>query len=109
MISQEMPGRFAARRQESAELAFLYEHPQWFANIFAELQRRRVPFDKIFIPDHFFDVGAARPGFSVLFNRMSPSADSTWSVLRRSSIRASCRSWRAGRRCSPACCELEDE
>ena len=26
----------------------------------------------------------------------------TWSVLRRSSIRASCRSGRAGRRCSPA-------
>jgi hypothetical protein len=33
----------------------------------------------------------------------------TWSVLRRSSIRASCRLGSAGRRCSPACCELEDE
>jgi hypothetical protein len=33
----------------------------------------------------------------------------TWSVQRRSSIRASCRAGRGGRRCSPACCELEEE
>jgi hypothetical protein len=76
MISQQMPGRVPAHHQEPAPLAFLYEHPQWFAKIFAELERRRVPFDKIFIPDHFYDVGAPRPAFSVLFNRMSPSADS---------------------------------
>jgi len=59
-----------------ANLVFLYEHPQWFAPIFAELDRRAVPFDKIFIPDHFYDVGAPPPQFKVLFNRMSPSADS---------------------------------
>jgi hypothetical protein len=76
MISQEIPSRSVARHQGPAKLAFLYEHPQWFANIFAELERRRVPFDKIFIPDHFFDVAAAQPAFNVLFNRMSPSADS---------------------------------
>jgi Carbamoyl-phosphate synthase L chain, ATP binding domain len=76
MISQEMEGRVSAHYQEPAQLAFLYEHPQWFAKIFAELERRRVPFDKIFIPDHFYDVGAPRPAFTVLFNRMSPSADS---------------------------------
>jgi hypothetical protein len=76
VISQEMPIPAASRHKEAAKLAFLYEHPQWFAQIFAELQRRRVPFDKIFIPDHFYDIGTARPAFSVLFNRMSPSADS---------------------------------
>jgi len=59
-----------------ATLAFLYEHPQWFAPIFAELERRDVRFDKFFIPDHFYDVGFPGPGFKVLFNRMSPSADS---------------------------------
>jgi Carbamoyl-phosphate synthase L chain, ATP binding domain len=63
-------------RPKNAELAFLYEHPQWFAGIFAELERRGVPFDKIFIPQHFYDVGAKDPGFRVLFNRMSPSAPS---------------------------------
>jgi hypothetical protein len=60
----------------AAKLAVLYEHPQWFAPIFAELERRRVPFDKIFIPDHFYDVSVPPSGFKVLFNRMSPSADS---------------------------------
>jgi Carbamoyl-phosphate synthase L chain, ATP binding domain len=61
---------------ERAPLAFLYEHPQWFAAIFAELQRRKVAFEKIFIPDFFYDVGAPLPSFKVLFNRMSPSANS---------------------------------
>jgi glutathione synthase/RimK-type ligase-like ATP-grasp enzyme len=57
-------------------LAFLYEHSEWFKPIFAELDRRGVAFDKIFIPDHFYDIGAKNPSFKVLFNRMSPSADS---------------------------------
>ena len=61
---------------DRAALAFLYEHPQWFAAIFAELERRKVPFDKIFIPDHFYEVGPQKPAFKVLFNRMSPSANS---------------------------------
>ena len=61
---------------DRAALAFLYEHPQWFAQIFAELERRKVPFEKIFIPDHFYDVGAQQAPFKVLFNRMSPSANS---------------------------------
>jgi Carbamoyl-phosphate synthase L chain, ATP binding domain len=76
MISQELPIRSANHRADEARLSFLYEHPQWFAQIFAELERRRVPFDKIFIPEHFYDVGAIQPAFKVLFNRMSPSADS---------------------------------
>ena len=63
-------------RPNSAALAFLYEHPQWFAPIFAELERRRVAFDKFFIPDHFYEVGPQQPAFKVLFNRMSPSANS---------------------------------
>ena len=62
-------------RTHRAALAFLYEHPQWFAQLFAELERRAMPFDKIFIPDHFYEVGPPQP-FKVLFNRMSPSANS---------------------------------
>jgi Carbamoyl-phosphate synthase L chain, ATP binding domain len=61
---------------DGARLAFLYEHPQWFANVFAELERRKYPFDRIFIPEHFYDVGRAEFPFKVLFNRMSPSANS---------------------------------
>lgn len=60
----------------AAPLAFLYEHPQWFAPIFAELERRGVPFQKLFAPDHFYAVDEqGRPSFKVLFNRMSPSSD----------------------------------
>ncbi|MCU1320564.1 MAG: ATP-dependent carboxylate-amine ligase domain protein ATP-grasp [Acidobacteriaceae bacterium] len=59
-----------------APLAFLYEHPQWFNPIFAELERRGVAFDKIFIPDHFYEIGQEKPTFKILFNRMSPSANS---------------------------------
>jgi hypothetical protein len=58
-----------------AELAFFYEHPQWFNPIFAELDRRGVPYTKIHAPEHFFAAGEATPEYSVLFNRMSPSAD----------------------------------
>ena len=75
-ISSSAMAFSAVAQTDRAALAFLYEHPQWFAAIFAELERRRVPFDKIFIPDHFYDVGAEKPGFKVLFNRMSPSANS---------------------------------
>jgi hypothetical protein len=66
----------APGRHTRADLAVLYEHPQWFAGIFAELERRKVRFDKIFIPRHFYQVGENTPDFKVLFNRMSPSADS---------------------------------
>ncbi|WP_446742010.1 ATP-grasp domain-containing protein [Silvibacterium acidisoli] len=56
-------------------LAFLYEHPQWFAPIFAELDRRGFSFAKVYAPDAFFDIGSDAP-FKVIFNRMSPSANS---------------------------------
>lgn len=56
-------------------LAFLYEHPHWFAPLFAELERRGTAFEKIYAPEHFYDVDGEAPGFRVLFNRMSPSAD----------------------------------
>jgi glutathione synthase/RimK-type ligase-like ATP-grasp enzyme len=59
-----------------APLAFLYEHPQWFNPLFSELERRGGAFDKIFIPDHFYGIGKEEPAFKVLFNRMSPSANS---------------------------------
>ena len=59
-----------------ASLAFLYEHPQWFAPIFTELERRGVPFQALVSPDTFYTIdGESRPSFQVLFNRMSPSAD----------------------------------
>jgi hypothetical protein len=63
-------------RSSGAPLAVMYEHPQWFGPLFAELERRGTPFDRIFIPDHFYDIGQRHHAFKVLFNRMSPSAHS---------------------------------
>jgi hypothetical protein len=59
----------------AAPLAFLYEHPQWFNPIFAELDRRGSAYSRIHAPEHFYKAGEAAPAFRVLFNRMSPSAD----------------------------------
>ncbi|MBT9333169.1 ATP-grasp domain-containing protein [Paracidobacterium acidisoli] len=59
----------------AAALAFLYEHPRWFAPIFTELDKREVLYQKIYAPDHIYDVSGDAPSFRVLFNRMSPSAD----------------------------------
>jgi len=62
---------------EAEPLAFLYEHPQWFEPIFKELDRRGVLYSKLYVPDHFYRIDTnATPTFKVLFNRMSPSADS---------------------------------
>jgi hypothetical protein len=61
---------------EGAPLAFLYENPQWLIPIFAELARRELAYDRIFIPEHFYEIGRQQYGFKVLFNRMSPSANS---------------------------------
>jgi hypothetical protein len=55
-------------------LAILYEHPAWFEKVFAELDRRGIAYQKLHAPDHFFDLESSRRPYSVLFNRMSPSA-----------------------------------
>lgn len=63
-------------RMTGAALTFLYENPQWLIPVFAELERRKTPFDRIFIPEHFYEIGQAQCDFKLLFNRMSPSANS---------------------------------
>jgi glutathione synthase/RimK-type ligase-like ATP-grasp enzyme len=53
----------------------LYEHPAWFEKLFAELDRRGVAYRKLPATEHFFDPASPQEGLSVVFNRMSPSAD----------------------------------
>jgi hypothetical protein len=62
------------RTAEGNELGILYEHPAWFERLFAELDRRGVAYDKLLAPEQFFDPGSGHRKYSVLFNRMSPSA-----------------------------------
>ena len=55
-------------------IAILYEHPQWFTPLFAELDRRGVPYQPLLATTHAYDPGARESGYSLVVNRMSPSA-----------------------------------
>jgi hypothetical protein len=55
-------------------IGILYEHPQWFQPLFAELDRRGVPFQRIHAARHAFDPGERASRYSLVVNRMSPSA-----------------------------------
>ena len=54
-------------------IALFHEHPDWFRPLFAELERRGTPFVRIPAADHGYDP-EAEPAYSLVFNRMSPSA-----------------------------------
>ena len=54
--------------------AIYHEHPDWFRPLFKELERRSLPVLKLDPRRHWFDPGSSRYNFSLLFNRMSPSA-----------------------------------
>ncbi len=54
-------------------LAIYYEHPEWFKPLFAELERRAIPYLKIHAGSHRYDPAEA-PRYSLVVNRMSPSA-----------------------------------
>ncbi len=76
MAVSTLPQPFTSSTRAEAPLAFLYEHPQWFQPLFDELTARGEPFDALYIPDQFYDIGGPSLPCKVLFNRMSPSASS---------------------------------
>jgi hypothetical protein len=56
-------------------IAIYHEHPHWFERLFAELDRRGTPYERVDATRHHFDIepnGNRR--YSLIFNRMSPSA-----------------------------------
>jgi len=55
-------------------MGIYYEHPDWFRPLFAELERRGVPFARLDARKHSYDPGAEEREHSLVFNRMSPSA-----------------------------------
>ena len=55
-------------------IAIYYEHPDWFRPLFAELDRRAVPYVRLDATQHRFDATNGRPPYGLVFNRMSPSA-----------------------------------
>jgi hypothetical protein len=55
-------------------IGILYEHPEWFRPLFAELERRGVPYEKLHAGELTFDPGEERSPYALILNRMSPSA-----------------------------------
>jgi hypothetical protein len=57
-----------------SNLVIYYEHPDWFRPLFAELDRRGIPYVKLDATRHLYDPGEKQKSYAVVFNRMSPSA-----------------------------------
>jgi hypothetical protein len=55
-------------------LAVYYEHPQWFEPMFAEFERRGIPYDRMLAYEHRFDPAQRSDPHALIVNRMSPSA-----------------------------------
>jgi hypothetical protein len=55
-------------------IGILYEHPLWFEPLFAELDRRDTDYEKLHAGELVFDPGEGESPYSLVFNRMSPSA-----------------------------------
>ena len=60
--------------RNSKTLAVYYEHPDWFRPLFAELDRRAVPFVALDATRHSYDPRELEIPYAAVFNRMSPSA-----------------------------------
>ena len=63
-----------AQRELERPIAIYYEHPDWFRPLFEQLEERKVNFKKIEARNHHYDAGSKEREYSLLFNRMSPSA-----------------------------------
>ncbi len=55
-------------------IAILYEHPEWFRPLFAELERLEIPFHRLHAAELAWDPAATTSPYGIVVNRMSPSA-----------------------------------
>lgn len=55
-------------------IAIYHEHQEWFKPLFAELDRRGVPYERLDAAAHVFDPSATSLPWSLVVNRASPSA-----------------------------------
>ncbi|HEV2121570.1 MAG TPA: hypothetical protein VGW38_02195, partial [Chloroflexota bacterium] len=55
-------------------IAVLYEHPEWFKLLFAELERRGLPFEPVYVNEHWFDPETKEAPYALAVNRVSPSS-----------------------------------
>ncbi len=55
-------------------IGIYYEHPDWFKPLFAELDRRGLPYEKIDAAHHQYDPSETESSYALVVNRMSSSA-----------------------------------
>jgi hypothetical protein len=55
-------------------VGILFEHPLWFTPLFGELERRGIPFERLYAANLSFDPADLDRRHSLVVNRMSPSA-----------------------------------
>src|SRR5882757_10726218 len=67
-------GATGQRHQLQRPIAIYYEHPDWFRPLFQRLDDNGVAWKKIDARNHQYDAASTEEEFSLLFNRMSPSA-----------------------------------
>ncbi len=58
----------------NAQIAIYFEHPDWFRPLFAELDRRSVPYLRLGARCHSYDLSNDADQFVLFFKRMSASA-----------------------------------
>ena len=58
----------------SAQLAVLYEHPQWFQPLFAALDRRGMPYVPVQLSDHRFDPASRDVPAPLILSRVAQSS-----------------------------------
>nr|NUR36713.1 alpha-L-glutamate ligase [Sphingomonas sp.] len=58
----------------NAQLAVLYEHPQWFQPLFAALERRAMPYRPIQLSDHCFDPASREVPAPLILSRVAQSS-----------------------------------
>lgn len=59
---------------DRAPIAIYHEHPDWFRPLFAELERRDLPFVRLDAAAHHWQPDEPAPPYSLVVNRASPSA-----------------------------------
>jgi glutathione synthase/RimK-type ligase-like ATP-grasp enzyme len=55
-------------------IAVLHEHPDWFKPLFAELERRGLPYVRLDAARHLWDPAEREAPYALIVNRSSPSA-----------------------------------
>src|SRR5438552_11815753 len=58
----------------SAQLAILYDHPQWFQPLFATLDRRGMPYVPVLLAGHRFDPASREVPAPLILSRVAQSS-----------------------------------